>query len=120
MSLVARYRAWACDVPEGTYRRDWRLHPIRLYRSFAFQADSRRYGAELAVREILGLRLRFRRRRVVLWGHRGLDCSPAVPRPGRLYTADELIDVVDNLFDRIDRRAEYLSTDPSTTERGPS
>jgi hypothetical protein len=55
------YRRWACDVPEGVARRDWRLHPIRLYRHRRFMAQVRpRDAVRDVAREILGLAPRAR------------------------------------------------------------
>jgi hypothetical protein len=83
----ARYRRWAYDVPEGSMPRDWRLHPIRLYRSIALQRDDRGWRpVEAALRDVLGLKPRFRYRvRLMPWGHRGRYDQPLALETGRRY-----------------------------------
>lgn len=81
MGLRARYRRWARDVPEGAMRRDWRAHPIHLWR---WQRARTGYGPLEAImptaRELLGRPPRFTiRYRAMPWGHRGRYDVPLYP-----------------------------------------
>lgn len=87
------YRRWAFDVGEGVRRRDWRIHPIWLYRMQRLRTLNRRADCVRAVaREVLGRHPRFYARRHPdrPWGHGYYDvedlagrCRPWAPPPIR-------------------------------------
>jgi hypothetical protein len=82
----AAYRRWACNVPEGTRRRDWRLHPLWIARSRSFVRDvPMRVQLWPAICECLGLPFaRFgceQKIRFVPWGARSRNDYPLRLRP---------------------------------------